>query len=115
MKRAAASSDAKEYLTQHMKFHETFISASDNELLINLLTTLRRHSLWYRFSYRYYSEDFKSSIKTYVKIYRMFKSKMTDPNELEQFVRDHIVAAIEIFRGYLEELTNSEQPFKEKT
>lgn len=40
---------------------------------------------------------------------------MTDPNELEQFVRDHIVAAIEIFRGYLEELTNSEQPFKEKT
>ena len=115
MKRAAAAGDAREYLTQHLKFHEIFIAASGNELLINLLATLRRHSLWYRFSYRYYMEDFKSSIKTHLKIYRMFKSKMTDPNELEQIVRDHIASAKETFIRYLEELADSEQPSEEKS
>ena len=109
MKQAADKSDGKEYLTQHQKFHETFISACGNELLINLLMTLRRHSLWYRFSYRYYSEDFKKSLKIHVKIYRMFRSQITDPNELEQVVRDHIVEAMEVFKKYLEELANSEQ------
>jgi DNA-binding GntR family transcriptional regulator len=73
------------------------------------LNTLRRHSLWYRFSYRYYLEDFKSSLKTHVKIYRMFKSKTTDPDELEQVVRDHIANAMEVFTGYLKELADHEQ------
>ncbi|UCF90325.1 MAG: GntR family transcriptional regulator [Desulfobacterales bacterium] len=114
MKHAAAASDGKEYLTQHMQFHEAFIAASDNELLINLLKTLRRHSLWYRFSFRYYSEDFKKSVKIHEKIYRMFKSKLTDPNKLEQVVREHIASAKEIFRGYLEEFAHSEQLSKEK-
>jgi len=115
MKHAAAAGDAKQYLTQHMKFHETFIFASDNKLLINLLNTLRRHSLWYRFSYRYYLEDFKSSLKTHMKIYRMFKSKTTDPDELEQVVRDHIANAMEVFRGYLKELADYEQLSEEKS
>lgn len=113
MKQAANESDAKEYLTQHLKFHEIFISASGNELLINLLKTLRRHSLWYRFSYRYYSEDFKKSVKIHVKIFRMLRSKITDPDELEQVVRDHIVVATDTFKKYLEELANNEQRLKE--
>jgi DNA-binding GntR family transcriptional regulator len=115
MKQAAGAGDARQYLMQHMKFHETFISACDNKLLINLLNTLRRHSLWYRFSYRYYLEDFKSSLKTHVKIYRMFKSKTTDPDELEQVVRDHIANAMEVFRGYLKELADHEQLSEEKS
>ena len=115
MKRAAVVGDAKQYLTQHLKFHEIFIAVSGNDLLINLLNMLRRHSLWYRFSYRYYLEDFKSSIRTHVKIYRMFKSKTTNPDELEQLVRDHIASAKETFIRYLEELSGSEQPSGRKS
>jgi DNA-binding GntR family transcriptional regulator len=113
MKQAADKSNAKEYLTQHLKFHEIFISACGNELLINLLNTLRRHSLWYRFSYRYYSEDFKKSVQIHLKIYRMFRSKITDPNELEHVVRNHIVEAKDTYKKYLKELANSEQRLKE--
>ena len=103
MKRAAAKGDAKEYWRQHLEFHEIFIHNSGNMLLVNLLKTLRMHSLWYRFSYRYYSEDFNRSVKIHQKILRMFKSRKTDPDELERVVRHHIEVALEIFKKYLED------------
>ena len=108
MKRAAARGNAKEYWRQHLEFHETFIHNSGNMLLVNLLKTLRMHSLWYRFSYRYYSEDFNKSVKIHQKILRMFKSRKTDPNELERVVRHHIEVALDIFKKYLEDRNDGE-------
>jgi hypothetical protein len=45
----------------------------------------------------------------------MFKSKTTDPDELEQVVRDHIANAMEVFTGYLKELADHEQLSEEKS
>ena len=58
MRAAATSKDAQAYMENHRAFHEAFIRASGNEVLIGILENLRLHSIWYRFCYKYYKEDF---------------------------------------------------------
>ncbi len=103
MKTAAENEDTKNYWKQHILFHEIFIDACGNQLLINLLKTLRMQIMWYRLSYQYYKEDFKSSYRTHEKIMGLFKSKNTDPDRLEAIVRTHIEEAVGKFLGYLDE------------
>jgi DNA-binding GntR family transcriptional regulator len=103
MKTAAENEDTKSYWKQHILFHEIFIDACGNQLLINLLKTLRMQIMWYRLSYQYYKEDFKSSYRTHEKIMGLFKSKNTDPDRLEAAVRTHIEEAVGKFIGYLDE------------
>ena len=103
MKLAAEKNDAKGYWRHHITFHEIFINASGNQLLCDIVHTLRMHMMWYRLSYRYYKEDFKKSYKIHEKILGMFKSEKTDLADLEQVVRHHIDEAVEIFKGYLGE------------
>jgi len=104
MKKAVSKNDAKTYWEHHLLFHEVFINASENAILINLLKTLRVHGMWYRFSYQYYKEDLKKSLAIHEKILRLFKTKKTDLNKLEDMVRNHIEIAVERFLAYLEEL-----------
>jgi DNA-binding GntR family transcriptional regulator len=103
MKIAAENEDTKNYWKQHILFHEAFIGACGNRLLINLLKTLRMQIMWYRLAYRYYQEDFKRSLKTHEAILAMFKKKDTDPAELEAAVRNHIAVAVDKFLGYLDQ------------
>jgi DNA-binding GntR family transcriptional regulator len=102
MKNAAAKSDAMKYFKQHFQFHEIFIQASGNQMLIDMLLNLRMHMVWFRFCYRYYQEDFSISYKVHEKIMAMYKNPKTDPLELELLVREHIEIAMEKFIGYLE-------------
>ena len=102
MKTAAENEDTKNYWKQHILFHEIFIDACGNQLLIDLLKTLRMQIMWYRLSYQYYQEDFKSSYRTHEKIMGLFRSKHTDPDRLEAAVRTHIEEAVGKFLGYLE-------------
>ena len=103
MNEAVESSDIKLYWKHHFFFHEYFINASQNHLLINLLYKLRMHRLWYQYAYKYYGEDLESSYLLHCKIIEMFKDKNTDLNELESFVTNHIEEAMEIFLFYLDE------------
>jgi DNA-binding GntR family transcriptional regulator len=103
MKSAAESNDPKKYWKQHVLFHEGFIEACDNQLLIGLLKTLRTQIMWSRFSYQYYQEDFTKSLKTHERILEMFKNKETDPAALEAAVRTHIAEAVNRFISYLEQ------------
>ncbi len=57
MSLAVKNNDTKNYWRNHFEFHDTFIKASGYDILIDILKTLRMHSLWYRFSYQYYQED----------------------------------------------------------
>jgi DNA-binding GntR family transcriptional regulator len=102
MKTAAENEDTKNYWKQHILFHEIFIGACGNQLLIDLLKTLRMQIMWYRLSYQYYQEDFKNSYRTHEKIMGLFRSKHTDPDRLEAAVRTHIEEAVGKFLGYLE-------------
>jgi DNA-binding GntR family transcriptional regulator len=103
MNRAVRNHDAKAFWEHHLVFHEIFINASGNDLLIGLLQTLRMHSLWYRFSYQYYKEDFRKSLAVHQKILDLFREKNADAGKIEFTVRSHIEIAVERFIDYLRE------------
>lgn len=101
MELAVEKQDAKTYWKHHLAYHEIFITASGNEVLISTLKTLRMHSLWYRFSYQYYREDLPKSLAVHRTIYRLFNDRRTDPGAIEAEVKTHIEVAFERFLAYL--------------
>ncbi|MEJ5377790.1 MAG: GntR family transcriptional regulator [bacterium] len=104
MRGAVEARDAKSYWEHHRIFHETFIKACGNQLLVGLLKDLRTHALWYRFSYQYYQEDLARSLSIHEKILGIFCSKdLRREKELEEMVRIHIEEAMERFLSYLGE------------
>jgi DNA-binding GntR family transcriptional regulator len=118
MKNAAENEDTKNYWRQHVLFHEIFIDACGNQLLISLLKTLRMQIMWYRLSYQYYQEDFKNSYRTHERIMGLFRSKNTDPDRLESAVRTHIDVAVHKFIGYLDQqeqikMSTQQIPFRQ--
>jgi len=106
MRGAVSKNNTKAYWESHFLFHEVFIDASANLILINLLKTLRMHNMWYRFSYKYYEENLSESFAIHERILKLFKTKKTDIRQLEEVVRNHIEVAVESFLAYLEEQTN---------
>jgi DNA-binding GntR family transcriptional regulator len=103
MTKAAQRKDAKTYREHHLLFHEIFINASGNDLLIRVLQTLRMHNMWYRLAYRYYKEDFDQSLQIHHEILEMFRDPDTSPLEIERTVRNHIEIHKERFLLYLQQ------------
>ncbi len=104
MKNAAREKDFIEYAKHHLYLHEIFINASANEILITLLRNLRMHTLWHRYTYQYYKEDFRNSLKTHRKIIDLFKERSTSAEEVERVVRQHIEVALGPFLTAMERL-----------
>ena len=102
MEKAVLRRDVKLYWKHHLQFHETFIGACGNEVLIAILRTLRMHSMWYQFCYQYYQEDLQKSLGVHQKICDQFHDNRTDPSSLGRLVQHHIEAALERFLAYLE-------------
>jgi DNA-binding GntR family transcriptional regulator len=109
MKEAAKREDFMEYLKHHLSYHEIFIKASENETLISILENLRMHTLWHRYTYHYYKEDFRNSLKIHRRILDLFKEKKVTPEEVEKAVRDHIERALQPFLKAMEELEGEAQ------
>ncbi len=102
MRQAVHNEDAKTYWACHRTFHELFIDACGNQLLVGLLKTLRTHALWYRFSYRYYREDLRRSLACHEEIMELFRNPSPESEEqIEKKVRIHIEEAMERFLDYL--------------
>ncbi|MBI5580056.1 MAG: GntR family transcriptional regulator [Deltaproteobacteria bacterium] len=99
MKRAGRNKDREAYRENHKKFHDVFIEASDNRLLIDILQNLRMHRLWYFVSYRYQKLDFQMALDVHERILNLFEQEHTDLQELEQLVRTHIDDALEKLFG----------------
>ncbi|UCG09057.1 MAG: GntR family transcriptional regulator [Desulfobacterales bacterium] len=103
METAVANNDTKAYWKHHLEFHDIFIEASGNEVLIDILKTLRMHSLWYRFSYQYYQEDLYRSLAVHQRIFGLFRNKDVDKHEIGKLVQEHIQTAFKRFLAYLDE------------
>lgn len=99
MKEAGRSEDREQYRKAHVRFHETFINACGNELLIDLLKTLRMQRLWYFITYRHQRQNFRMAIDIHQKIHDMFVNRHTDPFELDAVVRSHIEEALDSLFG----------------
>jgi len=104
MKEAAQRKDFIDYLKHHITFHEIFINASKNETLIALLHNLRMHTLWHRYTYHYYKEDFRNSLKIHRQIMDLFKKKKVSQEEIEKIVRQHIEVYLGPFLAAMEKL-----------
>jgi len=104
MKEAVKREDFRDYSMYHIALHEIFINASKNETLITLLRNLRMHTLWHRYTYHYYKEDFRNSLKIHRKILDLFKEKKVSPEGLEKIVRQHIDLALGPFLVAMEKL-----------
>jgi DNA-binding GntR family transcriptional regulator len=104
---AVRTRDTKLFYTHHLAFHEIFIERSGNELIRELLKTIRMQSLWHRFSYQYYLEDLPKSYRVHQRILKLFEAKATPPEKLRALVEDHINTALERFLSYLEEFERS--------
>jgi DNA-binding GntR family transcriptional regulator len=103
MAAAVTRDDVKMYWQNHLEFHDIFIKASGNDVLMNILKTLRMHSLWYRFSYQYYQEDLRRSLAVHQKILGHFKNQDIDSHEIGSLVEEHIQTAFQSFLAYLDE------------
>jgi DNA-binding GntR family transcriptional regulator len=99
MKRVGQTGDSENYRKNHLKFHEVFIMASGNTLLIDILKTLRVHRLWYLVSFRYHHRNFEFALAEHQEILDLFSSPKTDPQVLERVVRSHIEEALEKLFG----------------
>ena len=106
MERAAQERDTEKYYTHHLRFHQVFIERAENELLINTLEKLRMQSLWHRFSYQYYQEDFEKSFQAHQDILDLFKTRDVSSGTIGKAVEHHINVALDSFLVYLE---NSER------
>jgi DNA-binding GntR family transcriptional regulator len=103
MNTAVENKDTKTYWKNHLEFHDIFIKASHNDVLINILKTLRMHSLWYRFSYQYYKEDLQRSLVVHQTIFDLFQNRDTHIKDLGNLVQEHIQTAFMTFLAYLDE------------
>jgi DNA-binding GntR family transcriptional regulator len=103
MARAVKENDTKAYWKSHLEFHDIFIKASGNDILIDVLKTLRMHSLWYRFCYPYYQEDLPRLLDVHQKIFNHFHNQDIDQNVIGKLVQGHIQVAYRSFIAYLDE------------
>jgi len=108
MKDAAARRDVQDYSMHHAALHEIFINASRNETLIALLRHLRMHTLWHRYTYHYYKEDFEHSLQVHHQIIELFKNRRTREETVEKAVRRHIEEALAPFIKSMEQLEDME-------
>jgi DNA-binding GntR family transcriptional regulator len=102
MDKAVAKNNAKAYWKHHVNFHNIFIQASGNAVLIGILQNLRMHSLWYRFSYQYYQEDLHKSLADHQQILACLQDRGSAPPELMARVQEHIERAYTKFLAYLQ-------------
>lgn len=104
MEEAARARNFIEYARYHVYLHEIFISASKNDMLIVLLHNLRMHTLWHRYTHKYYKQDFENSLKIHRRIIDLLKEKNSSPEEIEKVVREHIEIALKPFLSTMKEL-----------
>lgn len=101
MQAAGELKDSKAYRENHQVFHDTFINASGNQLLVELLQNLRMHRIWYFVSFRYH-QDIRTAMEVHSKIFDLFQDRDAGPDLVEQVVRNHIEEALPKIFGDME-------------
>jgi len=95
--------DMQNYWKQHLVFHEVFIHASCNEVLIDILSNIRMSTHRFTFSRQYYQYHFRENMNVHREIFSLFADRGSDPSRLEDLVRTHIEESSEKFISYLQQ------------
>ena len=101
MVEAVKEKNPARYRKHHFEFHNGFIRASKNAILINILERLRRQSIWYMFSDFFSHEAFEleSAISVHQKILELLAERRGE--ELDPLVRDHVFSTYHRFLRFL--------------
>lgn len=100
MKEAARQNNVKDYVKYHYRFNDTFITASENDLLILLLKNLRYQKVWFKF-HGFFLKGFKRyALKVHSDILDLFKEKKAD--EVEALTKEHAFFTLDQFLRYVE-------------
>lgn len=80
-----------EYTTTHNMFHELFIFACGNRILIDILSKLRRQFFRPEVTSYYFLNNIENAFSSHLKIIEALKSR--DPLEVENAVKSDIITA----------------------
>lgn len=80
------------YTITHCRFHEVFVSACGNKILIDLIGNLRKRYVRPRVTSYYFMHDIEHAVSSHVKIIDALRGG--DPQEAENAVKDHILTAL---------------------
>jgi DNA-binding GntR family transcriptional regulator len=95
MKEAAKKNSIKEYVKYHNKFNDTFIAASQNDLLIGIIRNLKYQMVWFGF-HKFFLTGYKEYIlKLHSEILNLFKEK--NAARLEALTKEHVFFTFNIF------------------
>jgi DNA-binding GntR family transcriptional regulator len=100
MEEAAKKNDFRSYLRSHYDFNDTFIIASHNDALVQILGNLRNQILWFRYHNFYVRESYNYAIKVHREIFNFFLKK--DPDQLEALIREHAFVLLDQFLVFIE-------------
>ena len=115
MDQAARSQNVKAYRKHHIEFHELFIAGCRNNLLIKTIASLRMHSMWFQFSYRQYREDLDRSVAYHHQIMNLFRDPKAGDRQVEEAVRAHILAYLDMFTRFIVDQDLKEQDQTDQT
>lgn len=90
MAKAARAGDVKEFLEHHGAFHNIYIQASQNQLLIDMITDLRLRGTMLRYFFPHTAEYCQQSLEIHGRIMRELCRENPDPALVESLVRGHI-------------------------
>lgn len=88
MHRTAEIFDLSSYRNYHEVFHNTYIKASRNETLINLISDLRLKGVRYRYCYKSTQEYCRERVAIHREILEFFKTKNIEG--AQEAIRKHI-------------------------
>ena len=100
MEQAGMENDFRTYFMAHDRFHKVFINISNNRVLMEVVKNLRKHSMWYRFSYKWHQQNYKRAISCHNTILDLFQKG--DADAVEIMVRTHILENQKRFVEFLE-------------
>lgn len=103
MRKALKKDDTRTYWEHHLMFHNIFIKASGNSILINVLNILNMNSSRYKLSHHFYLEDFAKNFTEHEQIYALFQDKKKDNSrKVATLVQNHIDNSLKTFLEFME-------------
>jgi len=115
MEEAGGKRVVKMFMKQHDIFHGTFIKASGNRVLIDLLEKIELQSILFRFSHKFalffeFQPDyFEISIQIHNEIFDLFSNENSSEKDIEWAVRKHIENSVDSVMAFMEKMSEIEE------
>ena len=98
MRRAVRDNDPERYWECHRRFHDSYLIASHNHTLVEILQNLRIRNTWYRCARQLYTGDLQVDFAPHVEIATHFLKRDISEDALEAIMRRHTVIGLGYFQ-----------------